>query len=323
MTSLLSLALLLSAPSEPFRCEIAQRIELPTAPTEMKKARLWIPIPVDTDGQALLRLDLPTGGRMTREPTTGNRFLYLEYTKASDLPKSLDLCYTIRRSAVVIDEKTQSSHPTPNEALARWLKPEPMFAANTDLSPLATKLAADAKDPFAKGRAFYSHVFDHMTYDKQEPGWGQANVQRACDVAKGNCTDFHGLFVALCQTTKIPARLEMGLTLPIKDSASYHCWASFYAERQGWTPVDISDPRKSVKDPKAISDERRFAGFGKLTAERVVYGRGIEVPLSPAASKPVRFVLFPVLEIDGIRATGDDPAKGGVKSGWTSTVIKE
>ena len=323
MTSLLSLALLLSAPSEPIRFEIAQHIEFPAAPAAMKNAQLWIPIPIDTDGQALLRLDVPTGGRVTREPTTGNRFLYLEYAKASDLPKSLDVRYTVRRSAVVVDEKTAMNHPTPAEALARWLKPEPMFAANTDLSPLATKLSAAAKEPFAKGRAFYTHIFDHMTYDKQEPGWGQANVQRACDVGKGNCTDFHGLFVALCQTSKIPARLEMGLSLPIKESASYHCWASFYADKQGWTPVDISDPRKTVKDPKSASDEQRFAGFGKLTAERVVYGRGIEVPLAPASDKPVRFVLFPVLEIDGVRATGDDPAKWGVKSRWTSTVVKE
>jgi transglutaminase-like putative cysteine protease len=323
MTSLLSLALLLSAPPEPIRYEIAQHIELPAAPAEMKKARLWIPIPIDTDGQALLRLDVPNGGRMTREPTTGNRFLFLEYTKASDLPKSLDLRCIVRRSAVVVDEKTAVNHPTPSEALAPWLKPEPMFAATTDLSMLATKIAGHAKDPFVKGKAFYTHIFDNMTYDKQEPGWGEANVQRACDVGKGNCTDFHGLFVALCQTAKIPARLEMGLTLPIKDSASYHCWASFYAGRQGWTPVDISDPRKSVKDPKSASDEQRFAGFGKLTAERVVYGRGIEVPLAPAAEKPVRFVLFPVLEIDGVRVTGDDPAKSGVKTRWTSTVVKE
>ena len=62
MTSLLSLALLLSAPSEPIRFEIAQHIELPAASAEMKKARLWIPIPIDTDGQSLLRFDVPAGG---------------------------------------------------------------------------------------------------------------------------------------------------------------------------------------------------------------------------------------------------------------------
>jgi len=323
MTGLLSLVLLLSAPADPIRFEIAQRIELPVVPAEAKKAQLWIPLPIDVDGQALLRVDLPAGGRITREPSTGNRFLYLEYAKASELPKSLDLRCLVRRSAVAVDEKSEADHPTPGESLARWVKPEPMFAVNADLTALTNKLTAGAKSPFAKGQAFYAHVFDHMTYDKQEPGWGQANVQRACDVGKGNCTDFHGLFVALCQTAKIPARLEMGLALPIKDSAAYHCWASFYSDKQGWVPVDVSDARKAVKDPKSASDEQRFAGFAKLNADRVVYGRGIEVPLAPSGSKPVRFALSPVLEIDGVRASGDDPSKGGVKSRWTSTPAKE
>lgn len=323
MNSLLTLTLLLAAPPEPISFDVAQHIEFPAPPASSMKARLWIPLPIDSDGQALIRIDVPKGGRMTRDPATGNRFIYLEYSKAGDLPKSLDLSYTVRRNALVVDEKTEANHPTRKEALANWLKPEPKYAASTDLSALETKLAAGMKDPFAKCRAYYAHIFEHMTYDKQEPGWGQANVKRACDVGKGNCTDFHGLFVALCQTAKIPARLEMGLSLPIKDSASYHCWANFYTDKQGWVPVDISDPRKVVKDPKSASDEQRFAGFGKLTAERIVFGRGIESPLSPPASKPVRFVLFPVLEIDGVRAEGNDPTKGGVKSLWTSTPAKE
>jgi transglutaminase-like putative cysteine protease len=320
MTSLL--ILLMSAPPEPTRFDVLQKIELPT-PTHFAKARLWVPIPVDADGQAVTRLDLPKGARMTRDPGTGNRFLYFEFDKGAELPKSIDVTYTVRRSPVAVDEKSRTDRPTPPESLAAWLKPEPVHAASADLAALVKKLGDGADESFAKAQAFYAHVFDHMTYDKNEPGWGQANVQRACEVGKGNCTDFHGLFVALCQTAKIPARLEMGLTLPITDSASYHCWASFYAGKQGWAPVDISDARKAVTDPKAAPENQRLAGFGKLTAERLVMGRGIEVPLAPPAAKPVRFVLGPVLEIDGVRATGDDPAKGGIKYRWTSTPAKE
>jgi len=323
MSFLLPFAVFFAAPPEPIRFEITQHIELPAPAAGFSKAQLWVPAPIDTDGQALIRYELPQGGRMTREPTTGNRFLYMEFTKDSPPPKSLDLRYVVQRSPVVVTQKSEALHPTSDEALKMWLKPEPTYAANADLSALAAKLSEGASDSFAKAKAFYNHVFDHMTYDKNEPGWGQANVQRACDVGKGNCTDFHGLFIALCQTSKIPARLEMGISLPIKDSASYHCWANFYAGKQGWVPVDISDTRKTVKDPKAAPEDTRLAGFGKLTAERVVMGRGIEVPLAPPGSKPVRFVLGPVLEIDGVRATGDDPAKGGVKNRWTSAFVKE
>ena len=318
MLSSFVVLLLVSAPADPMLFEVVQKIDLPPAPANSQQAKLWIPVPIDGDGQAVVRLDVPPGAKLTREPTSGNRFLYFEFAKASDLPKTMEVKYAVRRTVVAVDEKHEVPYRLSEELLARWSKPEPESAAKTDLTALAAKLVPATADAYSKARAFYSHVFDHMTYDKQEPGWGKANVKRACDVGKGNCTDFHGLFIALCQTAKIPARLEMGLTLPIKDSSSYHCWASFYAGKQGWVPVDISDTRKTVKEPKSASDEQRFAGFGKLTAERIVMGRGIETPLAPPSAKPVRFVLNPVLEVDGARV-----ADGEVKSRWTSASVKE
>jgi transglutaminase-like putative cysteine protease len=315
---ILSLAFAAFLSADPVRFELSQQIELPAAPEAAKKIQLWIPVPIDADGQSLVKLDVPPGGKLTRDTSTGNRFLYFEFAKAVDLPKSLEVKCVVQRTPVVVDEKFEMPYRLSEKLLAKWLSPEPQSAAKSDVSELASKATTKAADPFAKGKALYGWVFDHMTYDKQQPGWGEADVDRACKVGKGNCTDFHGLFVALCQSQKIPARLEMGLSVPIKDSDSYHCWASFYAGKQGWVPVDVSDARKSVPDAKSASDEQRFAGFGKLSAERVVFGRGIETPLAPPASKPVRFVLSPVLEIDGARVPADQ-----VKSRWTSSPVKE
>ena len=36
-----------------------------------------------------------------------------------------------------------------------------------------------------------------MRYDKTGTGWGHGDVLYACDAKKGNCTDFHSLFIAM------------------------------------------------------------------------------------------------------------------------------
>jgi hypothetical protein len=66
----------------------------------------------------------------------------------------------------------------------------------------------------------------------------------ACEVGRGNCTDFHSLFIGLARAAGIPARFVMGFPLPVGQSeggiTGYHCWAEFYDEGLGWVPLDAS-----------------------------------------------------------------------------------
>jgi len=65
-----------------------------------------------------------------------------------------------------------------------------------------------------KARAIYDYVFTTMRYDKTGTGWGHGDVLYACDAKKGNCTDFHSLFIAMARSQGIPARFEIGFPLP-------------------------------------------------------------------------------------------------------------
>jgi transglutaminase-like putative cysteine protease len=47
-----------------------------------------------------------------------------------------------------------------------------------------------------------------MRYDKTGTGWGRGDVLYACDAKKGNCTDFHSLFIAMARSQGIPATLR-------------------------------------------------------------------------------------------------------------------
>ncbi len=68
--------------------------------------------------------------------------------------------------------------------------------------------------PLDKARAIYDYVFTTMRYDKTGTGWGHGDVLYACDAKKGNCTDFHSLFIAMARSQGIPGRFEIGFPLP-------------------------------------------------------------------------------------------------------------
>jgi transglutaminase-like putative cysteine protease len=152
------------------------------------------------------------------------------------------------------------------------------------------------KDPLALGRVFYDRVDEHVTYDKSRPGYGNGDAVWVCDSRFGNCTDFHSLFIAWARAHGLPARFEIGFPLPDQRGSSeitgYHCWAFFYLDGHGWTPVDISEADKFP----AMKDYY----FGHLTENRVTFTVGRDINLVPRqAAQPLNFFVYPYAEIKG------------------------
>jgi len=132
--------------------------------------------------------------------------------------------------------------------------------------------------------------------DKRGNGWGRGDALHACQVGKGNCTDFHALFISLAKASGIPARFFMGFPLPKGPSgelpAGYHCWAEFYVAGRGWIPVDASEGRKN-KDKSGYF-------FGNLDPDRVLMSEGRGIRLSPQQAGPdLNYLSNPYVEIDG------------------------
>ena len=143
-----------------------------------------------------------------------------------------------------------------------------------------------------------SGLFDlvarHMKYDKSRPGYGNGDALWACGSRFGNCTDFHSLFISLARASALPARFEIGFSIPTEPGehhiAGYHCWAYFLANGQ-WIPVDISD-----YDKKSGSLDEFF---GKLSADRVAFTTGRDLILEPAQNgEPLNFFIYPHVEVN-------------------------
>jgi hypothetical protein len=265
-----------------------------------KKLRIWIPV-AQTDAFQEVKLlsskgDLPL--KRTREPQRGNEMFFGETKDAKQGDLYFDIEYDVvrhERIALTPEPKVVTAALTPKER-QEDLRADALVPTTGLPADLAAKVTQGKTDPLQKARAIYDYVFTTMKYDKSGTGWGRGDVLYACDAKKGNCTDFHSLFIAMARSQGIPARFEIGFPLPSdkhsSEIAGYHCWSDFYIEGKGWIPVDISE---AWKHP-----EKRDYFFGSHDVNRVQFSMGRDLRLNPPQDgKPLNYFVYPYVEIDG------------------------
>ncbi|MBI4395459.1 MAG: transglutaminase domain-containing protein [Elusimicrobia bacterium] len=265
------------------------RVSLPPG---SQHARLWIPCPAEEANQSarVIEVRSPWPHRLERDPEFGNTFLYLDVTRPADDAVELVVRFEIERK----EQRNPSGGGTPPSRL--FSEPRGLVVVTDEIRAIAQKQAGSLTDPREKARSLYEYVLSHMAYDKSGEGWGRGDAAYACRIGKGNCTDFHSLFMALCLAEGIPTRFVMGVLLPKERAgvlgAAYHCWAEFHLERTGWIPVDISE---AWKHP-----DKAGYYFGHLDENRIRLCLGREIKLSPPQNGPrLNYLMKPYMEIDG------------------------
>jgi hypothetical protein len=257
-------------------------------------ARVWVPVPPSNDDQKVevLKEDLPAEGHVGREPEYGNKVLFVEARADDEGKVPLSITYRVKRREVRADLEGRAGQ---EKDLERLLQPDARVPVGG--KPLTLLAGRDLpRDQFQLGRVLYDVVDGHMRYSKEGTGWGRGDAVWACDSKRGNCTDFHSLFISLARSQKIPAKFEIGFPLPEKRGAGevpgYHCWAKFKPDGHGWVPVDISEANK---DP-AMKEYY----FGNLTPDRVAFSTGRDLTLVPKQDGPsLNFFVYPYVELGG------------------------
>ena len=141
--------------------------------------------------------------------------------------------------------------------------PDALVPINGKIKKLAQEVTAGKKTPLEKARAIYNYTVSTLKYDKSGIGWGRGDIYYACDIKRGNCSDFHAVFIGFCRAVGVPARFEIGFPLPETrgqgEIAGYHCWSQFYLNTHGWIPVDCSEAAAvpgGVARPAIVDDVR-------------------------------------------------------------------
>jgi len=265
-----------------------------------KKVRIWIPA-AHSDPYQEVKI-ISAQGDLPLEKTTESKYgNQIYYAKINSAPTELHFDIEFD----VVRHERKAFEPTPAHLISASLSPK---EKQQDLQPdalvpvtglpadLAAKVTQGKTQPLDKARAIYDYVFTTLSYDKTGTGWGRGDVLYACDAKKGNCTDFHSLFIAMARSQGIPARFEIGFPLPADkhsaEIAGYHCWSDFYIDGKGWIPVDISE---AWKHP-----EKRDYFFGSHDVNRMQFSMGRDLQLNPPQEgKPLNYFVYPYVEVDG------------------------
>lgn len=311
MSVLLSSALQASAalPRER-KFEFEYKATVKDIPTGAKTVELWIPVPHDTPFQTIkdLQIDSPQPYKV-HTAQYGNKVLHISLNN----PQQSSFTVTMRFNAVRIEHVQerliQASAINVKEPrdpdMARWLQPDRLVPIDGKIKQWALEVVntAGAKTDLEKVRAIYNHIVATVKYDKTGQGWGRGDIYYACDARRGNCTDFHAIFIGYCRALGIPARFAIGFPLPADRGtgqiAGYHCWAEAYVKGIGWIPVDASE---AAKNPA-----KREYFFGAHDENRVEFSVGRDLTLDPKqAGDPLNYFVYPYAEVDGKTFAGVD-----------------
>ena len=269
----------------------AEILDVPAGAT----VKVWMPIAQSSPQQdvELTGKAAPSDLQINQDSSYSNQIGYFEVQQqAAGDQIEFSLQYNVARKQAGLDdrEKTLEQDVSGQFLNANRLVPK---------TGKPIELLADhsvPEDPRAAGELLYSIVEQHMKYDKSKPGYGNGDSVWACDSKTGNCTDFHSLFISLARSRDIPARFQIGFSIPTDKPAGtiggYHCWAWFHVAGQGWLPVDISEADKHP--------EMKSFFCGNLTPDRVTFSTGRDIRLVPASkTESLNYFVYPHVEVDG------------------------
>ena len=266
-----------------------------------QRLRVWIPAAHSDDFQEVnvISAQGDLGLKKTHESKFGNDMYYTEISKAKQTDLHFEVVYDVvrhERLTIGVARPHLAKVQLKDRDRKEYLQPDQLVPITGLPADLAVKVTEGKATPLDKARAIYDYVFSTMRYDKTGTGWGRGDALYACDAKKGNCTDFHSLFIAMARSQAIPARFEIGFPLPPDkhsgEIAGYHCWADFFEPQHGWIPVDISEAWKH--------QEKRDYFFGAHDVNRVQFTMGRDLRLSPAQDgAPLNYFVYPYVEVGG------------------------
>jgi transglutaminase-like putative cysteine protease len=279
--------------------EFTYQTDLTGINPKAQRVEAWIPLPREDRFQQLsaVSIESPAHVEIVNQPIGGNRLVYL----SAPAPPSGSIPVTIRFKVRRVEEsanieKAQAKIPEPTGgAFASYLSPDRLVPIDGQIKLVSSKAGDPGGSAYEQAWAIYNYVIANMSYDKSGTGWGRGDAIYVCNVKRGNCTDFHSLFIAIARSRGIPARFTIGFPLGAPSGqgtiSGYHCWAEFYAGGQ-WVPVDASE---AWKHPQL-----RQYYFGHVDANRVAFTMGRDLVLKPhQTGEAVNFLIYPYVEVDG------------------------
>ncbi len=266
----------------------AYRTSLPASDAAID---VWVPVPVSDSWQEIgtLRIEAPCEVEDNVEKRSGNRMLHMRAPRSS-APTTLSYTCPVKRHRRRVEPPAAEARYTGALDLARYsreLAPDANVPIDGFIGYQARIVASRNDPPVIRARKIFDHLIRTLEYD-----WAGCtpdrihelgNLAQACDLRKGTCTEFHGLYVGYARALGIPAKFCFGFNVADdKDASSiagYHCWAEILLPEVGWFPVDVTEAIKALA--RGHDKEASDFFFGGLHCHRVQVSTGRDLALEP------------------------------------------
>ncbi|MGA2412481.1 MAG: transglutaminase domain-containing protein, partial [Candidatus Binataceae bacterium] len=196
-------------PAKVREVEFTYQTDLTGINPKAHRVEAWIPLPREDRFQQVsaVSIETPAHVEVVNQPTGGNRLLYLSETPPPSGSIPVTIRFKLRRvedSANI--EKAQAKIPEPTGGIfASYLSPDRLVPIDGQIKLVSAKAGDTGGSAYQQAWAIYNYVIANMSYDKSGTGWGRGDAIYACNVKRGNCTDFHSLFIAIARSRGIPA----------------------------------------------------------------------------------------------------------------------
>lgn len=266
--------------------ELRYRVDIPEPRDQGDPIQIWTPLPISTPEQEVLAIETDSTMKLSvgYDPVFGNAILHALSDQRGG-PAHVSYRAVVRRKEWRVDLAAARVGSLGQDAqlLHAQLAETRKIKFLPDIVSAAKEITGVHKDPLAIARAAYDHVLATMTYDKSGEGWGAGDTEWACSMGRGNCTDFHTLFLAILRCCGVACEFEIGAAFPAgmdggditHFKCGYHCWTRFYVPGLGWVPADVSEASRHP--------EKRDYFFGAIDEDRVMLSRGRDIQMVPAS----------------------------------------
>jgi hypothetical protein len=235
--------------------------------TDLPLSYVWTAEPVDRTGQrdVQYRKMQPDIALRYDDKINGNRIRFWNLTDLLKSGKTPELVRRFRFTCYRVDfqiDSTKLGRYRKNSALykfytqsERWLE-YPGAVADT-----AARIVNAGSNPYDQALQLYSWLKERGVYHYPPEKRGAGEMLKTM---RGDCGQFSYLFIALCRSVGIPARLVAGFKLSDEDEWGFHVWAECYLPRYGWVPVDLTE---------------KNCEFGQLPNDRLISSVGMNLAL--------------------------------------------
>ena len=232
-------------------------VEMKAQSTPVREMLGYIPVPKSWTEQMIVSEteDVSNDIRLTFEEIDGVRVMVVQFIPLNPGQEVHAILTCEVKTQPILPPEDPEVYRIPKRIpaeLKKWTKPTPKISISTRVKAIPKAAGYNEKGPmWSELRKIYESILKEYTFDKACKLEETNDVLRA---KKGNVFGINGLFVAVCRSLGIPARIVW--MLPAR------CYMEFYVvdgdETGFWFPADL-----------AKRDQ-----FGRMETPGVVFQRG-------------------------------------------------